>query len=101
MCVHATLAYNLDSGSISSCTFVACLVTIVSSCSSSSVVTWIVWNPWAFVTAFSSAILGTMESHADHGMTSFSRAESNLSQSSLKDFAFLCIISYLSMYDSI
>ena len=85
-------------------TFVVCLGTIVSSCSSSSVVTWIVWNPWVSVTAFSSAILGTMESHAYCSMTSFSkayRAESNVSHSSLKDCAFLHITSCLSMYDSI
>ena len=91
MCLCATLAYNFDIGSMSSCTFVPCLFGIVSAAVSSSVVTWIVSNPCVCVSASSSAIIGTVESHADCGITSFSkafRAESNLSQSSLNDCTF-------------
>ena len=45
MCLCATLAYNFDNGSMSSCTFVACFFTIVSGSVYSLVVTWIVSNP--------------------------------------------------------
>ena len=74
MCLCATLAYNVDNGSMSSCTFVACLFRIVSAAVYSSAVTWIVSNPCIYVSAFPHAIIGTVESHADCGITSFSKA---------------------------
>ena len=45
MCLCASLAYNFDNGSMSSCTFVSGLFGIVSASVSTSVVTWIVSNP--------------------------------------------------------